>query len=124
MVKFFKGNFNGKNWLIGLGVIFVGFQILSILLVNFFPVFADFIRSFQLAWLLIIFTLGIVLVGTLVFKINSLDRKSLFAILLALSLLIAITVYFGLDFGILFDMSVVRSEFASTVKYLGSLITP
>lgn len=116
--------FNWKQFGIALLIAFFGFQFLSIILGSFFPVFKTIVSSYQLVWMWIMFAIIILLVGMLVFKMKQLDRKSVFAILLAIAILSFVVIYFRLDFGKLFDMSIVRGELGSIVDFLGSIVKP
>lgn len=114
---------NWKQLGIGATISFFAFQLLSYILKVFFPYpFEEIIRAYSLAWVWILFGLIISLVGYFVFKIHSFDKKSLFVGLLALAILSFIVIYFGIDFGKMFDMAIARNQFGSIVKTAGSII--
>lgn len=102
---------------IGKAVLFtlIVFNILSFVLSRFFDVFKEITSAFSLGWLVIILTIILWLVFRLVGNIKSFDRKSIFILLIALAILLFIVIKFNLDFGKLFDMSLVRNDLASLI---------
>lgn len=123
-----KGLFNVMSWRnfgIGLLLTFIGFQLVSYILNVWFPSpFNEVIKAYSLVWTWILFIMIILLVGYFILKIKDFDKKSLFVGLLALAILSFIVIYFKIDFGKLFDMSIAQNQFGSIVKTIGSIITP
>ena len=109
---------NWKKIGIGSGISFFAFQLISLVLKSIFPetsVFSRIVRGYSLVWIWILFALIIGFVGYFIFKFRSLDKISVFTGLLALSILSVIVIYFGIDLGQLFDMSIARSQLGSIV---------
>lgn len=105
---------------IGLVVSFLAFQAISLLLGNFFPTFKTIANTYPLIWMWLLFAAILILVGRLVLNYQTIDRRNIFFTLLALAILTAIIVYFNLDLGRLFNMSVVKADLST----LASSIMP
>lgn len=118
-----KWNIDWAKFGLGLFIAFIAFQVLSYLLSNWFTSLSSLLNKFALGWLVIILGAIILIVFKLVFQISKFDKKSIFVSLLALTILIGIIVYFGLDFGRLFDMSIVQNQAGSIIKTVGSIIS-
>lgn len=105
-----------KGFLVGTVAVFILFQFLSIILANWFPSFAKIVQSYQIIWMWVIMLALVALVGTLLFGIKSVDKKTIFIVLLAIAVLSFIIIKYNLDLGRLFNMSVIRTELASLIN--------
>ena len=101
----------------GMGILFVflGFQALSLILGNFFMTFKTISVAYQTIWLWIILGLVVYLIFRLVYGIKSFDKRSIFILLLALGLIGFIVIYFGIDFGQLFNMALIKDNVGSII---------
>lgn len=115
------------DWrLIGISLLvsFFMFQLVSIILGNFFPTFATITRAYSLIWTWILFFLIILLVGYMIVGIRNFDKKSLFIALLSLAVLSFIVIYFKINLGNLFDMDIAQRQAGSIVNTIGSIFSP
>lgn len=111
---------NWKQIGIGMAITFFAFQLISLILKSVFPetgVFSRIVRGYSLAWIWIILGIILSLVGYFVFNIKNFDKKSVFISLISLALISFIVIYFNIDLGQAFDMSITQS-------HLGSIISP
>ena len=110
-----KWNINWGKFGLGLFIAFIIFQVVSYLLSAWFTSLGSLLNKFALGWMVIFLGAIIIIVFKLIFQIDKFDKKSIFISLLALAILIGVIVYFGIDFGLLFDMSIVRDNVGSIV---------
>lgn len=116
MIKF--GKLDIKDFGMGISVVFFVFQLISLILSNFFPKFAEIVKSYQLVWMWVILGLLVYFTFRLVHGMKEFDRQSIFIMFIAIAILFFIMVYvFKGDLGRLFDMSVIRSQMASIVPF-------
>lgn len=105
----------GKGIGVTFAIAFLALHILSIIFGNYFPAFQSMVKRFSLAWLVIFLALIVYLVFRLILGMKTFDKRSIFILLIALAILLFVSIYFKLDYGQLFDMSVINSQLASII---------
>ena len=104
-----------KTMGITFSIAFVALHVLSLILSNWFPAFQDLVHKFSLAWMVIFLGLIVYLVFRMVVGMKTFDKRSIFILLGAIAILLGISWYFGIDYGQLFDMSVIKSQLPRTI---------
>jgi hypothetical protein len=104
-----------KALAITFSVMFIALHVLSLILSTWFPTFQVLVRKFSLAWMVILFSVIVYLVFRMVVGLKSFDKKSIFILLIAITIMLGMSWYFGIDYGQLFDLSVVKSQLPDTL---------
>ena len=113
----------GKNFLIIFAVAFIVLHILSLFLSTWFASFQTLVTKFSLAWMVIFLAIIVYLLYRTVFGFKSFDKTSIFIWLGTIALLVIVSFVFKIDYGQLFDMSIVQSQAGSILgSTIGSLI--
>lgn len=92
-----------------IGLAFLTFAILSVILSHWFATFADIVSKFPMIFSIAILTLLLFLIFKLVIGMKTFDKKSIFILGIAIAIILFLVIYvFGGEFPGLFDGSIIK----------------